>query len=116
MFDKLYFYHIIRKCSFAHNPQFTKRKMKSTIYLCDQCSIPIVNPEDGFVIQGNIYVANPQCRGGLIGNNFPKAINGRIQIDQINEVVYCKKCFFEILETNHGDLKPIISQQQRELS
>ena len=67
-------------------------------------------------IQGNIYVANPQSRGGLIGNNFPKAINGRIQIDQINEVVYCKKCFFEILETNHDDLKPIISQQQRELS
>jgi hypothetical protein len=92
--------------------------MKSTIYLCDQCSIPILNPEDGFVIQGNIYVANPKYRGGLIGDNFPKAINGRIQIDQINEVVYCKKCFFEILETKHDDSKTLsISQeQQRKLS
>jgi len=92
--------------------------MKSTIYLCDQCNIPILNPEDGFVIQGNIYVANPEYRGGLIGNNFPKAINGRIQIDQINEVVYCKKCFFEMLDTKQDDSKPLsISQeQQRQLS
>jgi hypothetical protein len=92
--------------------------MKSTIYLCDQCSIPILNPEDGFVIQGNIYVANPEYRGGLIGNNFPKAINGRIQIDQINEAVYCKKCFFEMLDTKQDDSKPLsISQeQQRQLS
>jgi hypothetical protein len=92
--------------------------MKSTIYLCDQCNIPILNPEDGFVIQGNIYVANPEYRGGLIGNNFPKPINGRIQIDQINEAVYCKKCFFEMLDTKQDDSKPLsISQeQQRQLS
>jgi hypothetical protein len=92
--------------------------MKSTIYLCDQCNIPILNPEDGFVIQGNIYVANPEYRGGLIGNNFPKAINGRIQIDQINEAVYCKKCFFEMLDTKQDDSKPlsISREQQRQLS
>jgi hypothetical protein len=39
-------------------------------YKCDQCKKVIQNPKDGFVIQGNIYVADPARIGGLVGDNI----------------------------------------------
>ena len=65
-------------------------------YLCDQCDKVIARPEDGFVIHGNIYVADPSCIGGLIGNNFPPLEEGEklVSIDKIKQTVMCKTCFF----------------------
>jgi uncharacterized protein YlaI len=64
-------------------------------YLCDNCDKLIENPTQGFVIQGNIFVADPKKRGGLIGNNFPEPDGeGKIEIKSVKQSVFCKECFF----------------------
>lgn len=65
-------------------------------YLCDNCDKTIQNPNEGFIVQGNIYVADPSVRGGLIGNNFPPEES--FNLGQVHENVYCKKCFCELLQ------------------
>lgn len=60
------------------------------------------------MIIGNIEVANPDSNKpkGLIGNNFPDPDeNGNIKFDEIRKMVFCKKCFSEIL---HRPDKPVI--------
>lgn len=61
-------------------------------YLCDQCDKIIDTPRAGFVIQGNIYVADPASVGGLIGNNFPDT-DEPISVDSVKKTVLCKTCF-----------------------
>ncbi len=69
-------------------------------YLCDHCSDPIMKPSDGFVIEGNIYIADPTMRGGIIGNNFPKFDeNGRIAVNEIRSDVLCKQCLWKMLNS-----------------
>jgi len=63
-------------------------------YLCDQCDKVIDTPRAGFVIQGNIYVADPASVGGLIGNNFPDT-DEPISVDSVKKTVLCKTCFME---------------------
>lgn len=74
-----------------------KEKMRRCqYYLCDACDQPIYKPEEGFVVHGNIYVADPSCRGGLVGNNFPEVVPGeKIEVTDVQETVYCKRCFIE---------------------
>lgn len=60
-----------------------------TLFLCQHCHKPILKPLDGFLVQGNIYVADAENPGGLIGDNFR---NGNVE-----RVAYCKPCFCEIL-------------------
>lgn len=76
-----------------------KERMRTVShYLCDRCDKPIMNPESGFVVQGNVYVADPSCRGGLIGNAFPDPDeNGMISAEGVQETVFCKLCLIEIL-------------------
>lgn len=64
-------------------------------YLCDSCNELIVKPDDGFVVQGNIYTANPAALEGLIGNNFPDQEN--FKFEEVQKNVFCKKCFSEHL-------------------
>ena len=71
---------------------------KITVYQCDSCNSLLNNVKDGFVIKGNIYVADGQ--GGLIGNAFPETQSGNIPIDQIKEFSYCTKCFCNALGIN----------------
>lgn len=59
--------------------------------VCDSCGQIIQNAEDGVIVQGNIYVADPEERGGLVGNNFKD--NG-----EVNEVAYHLKCLYLILD------------------
>lgn len=69
-------------------------------YFCDSCKEPIYDPHDGFIVHGNIYVADPSCRGGLIGNNFPDAKPGdKIEVADVKEVVYCRRCFEDALDS-----------------
>jgi uncharacterized protein YlaI len=63
-------------------------------YLCDSCDGVIAEPTDGFIVHGNIYVADPSCLGGLIGNNFPED-GGKAE--DVKKTVYCKKCFLNAL-------------------
>jgi len=67
-------------------------------YLCDKCDAVIMDEEDGFVVHGNIYTANPEKRGGLIGDNFPPLKEGE-QIDPqaIQKTALCKICFLKVL-------------------
>ena len=80
-----------------------KPKMRTVQqYLCDQCDEIIPLPKDGsvegFVIQGNIYTADPSKRGGLIGNNFPDLATGeKIDPEQVKQTVLCKECFIKAL-------------------
>lgn len=70
-------------------------------YLCDQCDKIIDTPRAGFVIQGNIYVADPASVGGLIGNNFPDT-DEPISVDSVKKTVLCKTCFMEAVGLASG--------------
>lgn len=63
-------------------------------YLCDNCDEIIQTPEEGFVVYGNISLANPEKLCGVIGNNFPPPDeNGLIKFEDIKKTVLCKECF-----------------------
>jgi len=71
----------------------------SQLYHCESCDVMIHNEKDGFVIHGNIYVANPSIRGGLIGNNFPDTVPGmKFEITDVRESVLCRKCLLKALQ------------------
>lgn len=75
-----------------------ERMRRRQFYLCDACDQAIYQPEDGYVIHGNVYVADPNGRGGLIGNNFPEVQPGdKIEVTDVQETVYCKRCFIEAI-------------------
>lgn len=76
-----------------------KPKMRTVQhYLCDGCDGPIMNPRQGYIIHGNIYVADASCRGGLIGNNFPDVKPGdKIEVGDVKENVFCQRCLRKIL-------------------
>ena len=68
------------------------------LYKCDACQKIITDPKDGIVVHGNIYVADPTQRGGLIGNNFPTDVDDvkfESVEDAVEESVYCKGCFLK---------------------
>jgi len=62
-------------------------------YVCGQCRRTIDPPEDGLCVHGNIYVADPVSKGGLIGNNIDVGPDGRIT--GVRETVLCRTCFNE---------------------
>ena len=71
-------------------------------YLCDHCDHLITNHLQGFVIHGNIYVADPNCRGGMIGNNFPEVVPGdKIEVTDVKETVLCANCLKKALNLDH---------------
>jgi hypothetical protein len=70
------------------------------VYICDRCDKMIMpsrnpNPPNGFVVEGNIYVAE-QGEGGLVGNNFPKE-GEEMRRGEIRKMCLCKDCFLEVL-------------------
>ena len=74
--------------------RMAKKETMRTVqhFLCDGCDAPIMKPKDGFVVQGNIYLADPSQDAGLIGNNFPETTEP-FAIDAVHKTVLCKKCF-----------------------
>lgn len=81
-----------------------KSRMRTVqMLLCDYCDEVILKPEDGFIIHGNIYVADPVQRGGLIGNNFPEEGT----IEQVHQTVLCRKCFMKSLDARQKPPGPI---------
>ena len=76
-----------------------KRQMRVVEhYLCDSCDRLIEKPEQGFVVQGNVYVADPKVKGGLIGNNFPEPdTDGKVDFKSVKQSVLCKECFCRAL-------------------
>ena len=68
-------------------------------YYCDLCHNPIYSKENGFVVHGNIYQAEPGQRAGLIGNNFPEVTpEDSIKVEDVLEKVYCLECFCKTLK------------------
>lgn len=75
------------------------RMRTCTFYRCDKCNQAILNVDEGFIIHGNVYVADPSCRGGLIGNNFPNVRPGdKIEVEDIRENVFCHNCLVSLLK------------------
>ena len=88
-----------------------KPKMRTVQLLqCDACDKVIMEPEDGFIVQGNIYVADPANRGGLIGNNIP--LNGGVE--EIQESAFCKRCFIKALHLDKTSSAIWDSQKKKE--
>ena len=71
-----------------------KPRMRTVVkMLCDRCDSVIMEPEGGYIVHGNIYVADPTSSGGLVGNNFPD--NGNVE--DVQKSVFCIKCMLEVL-------------------
>ena len=69
-----------------------------TLYKCDKCKKIITNPEDGLVVHGNIYVANPELLGGLVGDNFPTPSEPSLTSrDDVKMTAYCVPCFLNVV-------------------
>jgi hypothetical protein len=85
--------------------------------VCEKCQEPILNEIDGVIIRGNIYIANPRARSGIISNNFPvkdktthisesiivdnkilKKPIFKFSEDEIQEVAYHTDCLIKILK------------------
>jgi len=62
-------------------------------YVCANCgrAITSLGVAGGFCVQGNIYVADPASRGGLVGNNIDAGPDGGIAA--VRETVLCRACF-----------------------
>ena len=74
-----------------------KEKMRTVEhFLCDQCNL-LIKPDDGFVVHGNIYVADPANLRGVIGNNFPSDPDACVSA--VKKTVLCKRCFLEAIES-----------------
>ena len=96
-------------------------------YLCDRCDgvipLPRKNEHDGFVIHGNVYCADPDEVGGLIGDNFPKMDpdDDKFTADQVGMTVLCKKCLLKVLGIDAGreravdPLKELCDQEPRRI-
>ena len=66
-------------------------------YECDDCGKLILNVTDGVIIQGNIYVADPDNVGGIIGNNFPQD-RATFGIDDVRINAYHISCLTKKLD------------------
>lgn len=68
-----------------------------TVCLCDKCGAEVERPEDGFVLQGNIYAPVPetsgQVYGGLIGSTLPD----NTLFKDVEKACWCKACFFKAM-------------------
>jgi len=74
----------------------TEDRMKiGQFYFCDDCKQPIYNPSMGYIVQGNIFAADPSQRLGMIGDNFPK--EATFTVDDVRERVYCRRCLMTAL-------------------
>ena len=71
------------------------RTHNKEVAVCKACSKQILKPKDGFIIQGNVYVADIFTRRGLIGNNFPD--NDSFGVGEVGEVIFCMDCLQVVL-------------------
>ncbi len=69
-------------------------------YLCDHCDALIANPQEGFVIHGNIYLADPTETKGMIGNNFPDT--SPFELNAVKKTVFCNRCLMDALGLGRG--------------
>lgn len=69
------------------------------VAFCDICETVIKNPNDGFVVTGNVGVADiSQSHKDLIGNNIPEpSEDGTIMANEINKQYFCKSCLCKAL-------------------
>ena len=66
--------------------------------ICDRCKNPILKKEDGKIIHGDIFVAHPSDREGLIEDAFRAADkDGKIHVSDIENYCFCNDCLKDIL-------------------
>lgn len=77
-----------------------------SVCICDRCEKLIADVTTGYIIKGNIYVADPNERGGLVGNAFPTPNSGgMINVNQIHEYCFCTACLLEVLNIRYSNRK-----------
>lgn len=73
-------------------------KMVREFVVCDHCHSVIANPEDGFIVKGNIYNADHgEFPERLVGDNFPTTRSFAVRLDEIGETGICKSCMCKAL-------------------
>lgn len=119
--DQKYITAIIKNCStksLSHIKEniINSRKSKMRVvkqYLCDSCDKNISKPSEGFVVQGNIYIADPNVSGGLIGDNFPEPDDkNSVNMDAVKHTVLCRDCFCRALGLVLPDSKYNIKKKE----
>lgn len=72
-------------------------------FLCDVCGDTIPKPtsdvasHEGFIIQGNVWLADPDANVGLIGNNIPQNDDKLVDVKNIKKTVICRGCLMKAL-------------------
>jgi len=70
-----------------------------TLYKCSECKKIITDPKGGVVVHGNIYVADPEKLGGLVGDNFPKPDEAQLSVvsNVVKRTAFCVPCFLNVV-------------------
>ena len=77
--------------------------MASLVFLCSNCDQAIRSPKEGILIRGNVYVADPHDRGGLVGNAFPNPADGKVKMSEVKEYAFCQLCFEAMMPWNEAE-------------
>lgn len=74
--------------------------------VCDCCTNVIRNPEDGFIVKGNIYNADyGEFPIRMVGDNFPTSRSFAIRLSEVGETGICKSCLIKSLGLSLDDLR-----------
>lgn len=76
-----------------------KKASVMSFYMCERCRKQILEYTDGLLFKGNVYVADPESTGGIVGNNFPQLnLEGTFTIDDVGDTAYHRDCFNKYLD------------------
>jgi len=75
------------------------------ICICDECGDLIERETEGFIIKGNVYVANTEEYGGIIGQGFPfsnkkesnTVLTAEAFFQKTKEYCYHTDCLIQVL-------------------
>lgn len=79
-----------------------------SLCVCENCEEPIHDPSKGIIIHGNIYSADTDFIGGLIGDNFPKN-EQKITKDDVKKIAICVHCLTDIFNSTTAFIERSVS-------
>lgn len=83
------------------------KKMKTrAVLLCDECEVPILKREDGFVLYGAISEADTESEP-ILGEAFPTTPS--IAVGDLSTKAYCRTCFCKKLGLTSAARRPPVA-------